>query len=238
VENQNQYEEISLVELIVMWLSNWKPAVFWGVVVMVAGMGAVSSLAPQYDSKVKLKIGGINSEELLQLPEALVAQQVAKYKVGDVTQGERSLPRVESVSYDKRSGAPLVEFVARAETAEAAAAYLLTITDKVLLEHQAKYQAVKNENEKLKSNLEQYLSDLKLSQAKGGAEDVNMATVLGSINKASSSLALMSETHLLSAPSLPVKPSAPKKNLFYVLSLIFGFVDVNSTLCFSFCYEC
>jgi uncharacterized protein involved in exopolysaccharide biosynthesis len=223
VENQNQYEEISLVELIVMWLRNWKPAVLLGSIVIMLGLAAVSSLDTKYDSKVKLEIGALSSDELIQLPESLVAQLEAKYRVGDTTQGVRPLPRLESVSHNKRSESPVIEFTARAETPEKAASYLNDVLSSLLQEHEKQYQSAKNEHQRLKDDLQLYLSELKVGKSKGGSKEINVADVLDSISKAARAVEIMKKTQMLSEPSVPVKPSVPKKTIFFAVVLLMGF---------------
>ena len=203
MENQNQYEEISLVELIVMWLKNWKPAVLLGGVVIILGLAAVSSLAPKYDSKVKLQIGNLSYDELIQSPETLVDQLKAEYRVGDKTQGARPLPRLEAATYSKRSKSPVIELTARAETAEGAAAYLKEVINPLLKGHESKYQSTKNKHSTLKNDLLLYLGELKDSKSKGGSKDVNVADVLDSINDAAQAEEEVKKTKTLSAPSVP-----------------------------------
>ena len=206
MESQNQYEEISLVELIVMWLKNWKLAVACGLAVMVSAVFLVSLLTPKYDSIVNFQIGK-TGDDLLISPAVLVARLKAEYRVGDDTQGERPLPRLEKINSNKRDQSPVVELTARAKTAEEAAEFLSELTQGLIEEHLAIYQ--KNRAQK------QALFDQLTTQ------EGDNASVLAKIQ---SELAVMNPSSLLSHPSVPVKPTAPKKPLLYAVSLLLGFI--------------
>jgi len=204
VENQNQYQETSLVEMIVVWLKAGKFAVCMGLLVTLLVAAVVASLTPMYDSKVSLQIGNLG-EGLLVDPAVLVAQLKARHRVGDDTQGERIFPRLEKVSSDKRGDSPVVTLIARAYTAEGAAEFLKGITQKIVDSHTPKYQ--KNRQEK------QVLYE-KISLQKGDNGGV--------LAKIQSELAVMSPTLLLSSPTVPVEFAAPKKTILYTVSLVLG----------------
>ena len=205
LENQSQYEEISLVELIVMWLKHWKPAVISGLVVMALAAFLVSVLTPKYESKVSLQIGSLG-EDLLQSPSVLVARLKALHRVGDDTQGMRPLPRLQAISNNKREDSPVIELTARAYTAESAAEFLSQLTREIVDDHNMDYQKSRKEKQALYEQL--------LLQ-KGDSGEV--------LAKIQTELAVMHPSKLLSAPSVPVKPAAPKKLLLYTMALILGF---------------
>lgn len=204
MENQNQYEEISLVELIVMWLKNWRPAVVCGTLVIALGVLAVSMLTPKYDSTVSFQVGKLG-EDLLISPAVLVAQLKAEHRVGDDTQGVRPLPRLEKISSNKREESPVVKFTARANTAEEAAEFLDGLTQTIIVSHQAIYQKSREDKQALYEQIAEQKGD------NGG--------VLAQIQN---DLSVMTPSRLLSLPSVPVEPAAPKKNMLYAVSLLLG----------------
>lgn len=206
LENQNQYEEISLVELIVMWLKNWKPAVCTGLVTILLAVSLVALLTPKYDSKVSLQVSRLGKELLVE-PAVLVAQLKAAHRVGDDTQGLRPLPRLESVSSNKRDDSPVIEFLARAKSAESAAEFLQALTQKIIESHSVIYQKSRAEKQALYDQL---------TAQKGGNGEV--------LAQIQNDLAVMTPSSLLSPPSIPVKPTAPKKTLLYAVSLALGFI--------------
>ena len=155
MENQNQYEEISLIEVIVMWLKNWRPAVCCGMLVIALGVLVVSLLTPKYDSTVDFQVGKIG-EDFLISPAVFVAQLKAEYRVGDDTQGVRPLPRLEKVSGNKRDESPVVKLTARAKTAEEGAEFLSELTQGVIESHLVIYQKNRAEKQALYEQLNYY----------------------------------------------------------------------------------
>lgn len=206
MEQKVQFEEVGLVELAAIWFRDWKVAVCMGLLVFLLAVVLILSISPKYDSKVNLQVSSLGEDLLVVEPAVLVAQLKATHRVGDDTQGQRLLPRLEEVTSDKRNDSPVVKLTARAHTPEAAAEFLSGLAEDVVSTHALIYQ--KNRKEK------QALYEKLLAQKGGDGE------VLDQIQK---DLAVMSPTVLLSSPSIPVKPTSPKKRLLYAVSLVLGF---------------
>lgn len=218
MDHQNTYDEISLVELVVMWIKGWKPAALCALLAFLLGAFVINMLPNKYESQVQLIIGGLDEDKLFVQPQALVAQLKAKYRVGDNTQGARPLPRLESVAVGKNAKSAILTFKAKAYTAEEAASYLAAVLAQIEDNHNVSYDQAASDKRLAITQTQAYLEDIK--NGKVTAQDANVSDVIKNINELQQELAAIKPTTVLAKPSLPVKPTSPKKPLLFAVLVV------------------
>lgn len=225
MEQQTSYDEISLVELVVLWLKHWKLGGLAALFVFVVGLLVILSIPSKYESKVELKVGGKDRQDLFEQPQALMAGLKAKYRVGDKFQSKRELPRLESVSIDERSDNGIVTFVAKAYTAQEASDYLKLVVAPILEKHGNLYEKFL---EQKANNIQKLTSYIELNE---GNKEINVGASIRYIGALKEAMASAYKTYLLSPPSTPMVPSSPDR---IILIIVVMMISISTWLVFPF----
>ena len=209
-------QELSLVDLVVIWLKGWRLALAGAALVMTLVVVLVLMLPERYESQVYVQLASlqIEGETMLMVPsQQVVSGLKVRYNLTD-TGVERPLPRLESVSLENdKDDNGVIVLEGLGGTPEAAQGVLASVLKELRARHDPLVTERKQSREELIDTLEAYTSRVSRS-------DVDLAAAYKQLAEAKRELQSVRNTHALRAPSLPEKPVSPKVKLI----LLAGFV--------------
>ena len=196
------YDEISLIDLIVMWFRHWVPATVLGVFTIFIGCIVVSTLKNTYDSEARIHVGQLGNGIALIDPHEMVAHLKFRFDVDNKNSVTRSFPRIENVAYNKNKGEFVIKVVARGYEPNGVAAFLRDSLDSILLEQRNSFDAYYKQTKTLYGELRESNSE--------------------AVPSVFMQLKSMKSPDILTPPTVSSYPSGPKKLLYYVLVAMCG----------------
>lgn len=238
-------EEIDLYELLAV-LARRKKLIIAVFLAAVVAAGAVLLVTkPVYESRAVLAVGSVAQAgqkdvktQALEDPQVLVQRLKEQYQVDDKTVGARPLPRLESVTQDKKTANNIIILTADAYTAADAQRFLQDAVAQVMAQHKELYDTVAAEQQTRVATLRQQLqtvdrnmADLDRQAQATAGRDNSLAAIMvmeqSSLQNQHQELTRqLAEAATLASPvyikptqvlrdaTLPVKPIKPK--LWYV----------------------
>lgn len=214
-------QELSLVDLVVIWLKGWRLALVGAVTVMALVVVLVQILPERYESQVYVQLASlqIESETKLMVPsQQVVSGLKVRHSLTD-TSRERPLPRLESVSLENdKDDNGVIVLVGLGGTPEAAQGVLAAVLKELRARHDPLVTERKQSREELIETLEAYTA--RVSDSAQLSSQVDLAEAYKQLAEAKRELQSVRNTHALRPPSLPEKPVSPKIKLI----LLAGFV--------------
>jgi LPS O-antigen subunit length determinant protein (WzzB/FepE family) len=239
-------DEISLIDLWqVIVARKWLVLAVIAICVLAAVLVSVF-MSPLYESRAVVNIGQVTGVGQLEVPGALVQRLREEYRVDDTSEGKIPPPYLSDVTLSKSGGGDIIEIKARARTAREANRFLSDVTSKLLHQHQAVYDGIRQQLQKrlavLRNQRDQINSETGLIEKQIralGDKNASLVATLAlekasligqlpelsdEINKLALNLSPVqsSPTKLIRQPTLPVQPVQPRSVLYIVLSMFGG----------------
>ncbi|EDY86071.1 hypothetical protein GP5015_1981 [gamma proteobacterium HTCC5015] len=216
---QEQYQELSLVDLTVTWLHYWKSAVTAAVLVFALVLVGMSFLQERYESKVYVELASmqVKDERFMFATAEQVANRL-KAKHGINANKARPLPRLEKVNFNAKGEGAVIELVALGETAEEAQKYAQLLASALHDTHQPLVEGAIRSREQEIAALEQYIERVESSSSQ--SSQIDLSGAYKNVSEAKREIASIEATRAIKEASLPDAPSAPKKLLIAVAGFV------------------
>lgn len=219
--NEQNEQELSLVDLVVIWLQGWRPAVISAAALMVLVAGLVQLLSERYESQMYVQLASlqIDSETKLMVPsQQVVSGLKVRHSLTDASK-KRPLPRLESVSRnDEKEDSGVIKLVALGETPEEARGVLESVLKELRARHDPLVTEREESRKELISTLENYT--LRVSSNDQLSSQVDLAEAFKQLSEAKRELQSIRNTHALRPPSLPEEPVSPKIKLILLAAFV------------------
>lgn len=218
--NEMHEQELSLVDLVVIWLQGWRPAVISAALVVVLVAGLVQILPERYESQVYVQLASlqIDDETKLMVPsQQVVSELKVRYGLND-TGKERPLPRLESISYDDKDDTGVIKMTSLGGSPEKAQEVLESVLKELRQRHDPLVSEREKSREDLIETLEAYAA--RVAGSKQLSSQVDLADTYKQLSQAKRELQSIRNTHALRPPSLPEKPVSPKTKLILLAAFV------------------
>lgn len=219
MSSDNQYQELSLVDLSVVWIRYWKLAVIAGALLFSLVLLGMSFLSERYESQVYVQLASmqLKDKRVMFVTAERVANQL-KAQYGLDSGKSRPLPRLEKVNFDAKGEGAVIKLLTLGETAGSAQQYAQKLADKLQSEHQPLVDAAVQSRQQEVTDLQRYIKRIESDSSQ--SSQVNLSLAYSAISQAQREIASVRTTGAIKQASLPDQPSAPKKLLIVVAGFV------------------